>query len=68
MREKAVRNSVTCASSTMVRSLFHDMVSVVASRVGEFIVGMRYPFSVITSMRRSSTSTSAPGGTTAVDS
>ena len=28
----------------------------------------RYPFSVITSMRRSSTSTRAPGGTTVVDS
>ena len=68
MREKAVRSSVTCASSTMASSLFHHMVSVVASSAGVCLADIVYPFSVITSMRSSSTSMRAPGGTTVVDS
>ena len=68
MREKAVRSNVTCASSTIESSLFHHMVSVVASSAGVFLTDIDHPFSEITSMRRSSTSMCAPGGTTVVDS
>ena len=44
MREKAVRSSVTCASSTMVSSLFHHMVSVVASSAGVFLTAIDLSF------------------------